>query len=181
MLIGVVVCPTILAFSGGCERERSDRRVRPTATPGWATRLWRVILSRLPAVRPLLLLIVDERLACEVVLEVAIAEAPAPVEASVLVNCHRVGRMDIGTDDVPDARSLVVTFGIDAVNLNPLRISVENPPADGVEPDRISTPSILPLEVDELSVQSGRNSSGLKRAGYFVVFVRRSHGARLAA
>jgi hypothetical protein len=29
-------CPTILAFSGGRERERSDRRVRPTATPRWA-------------------------------------------------------------------------------------------------------------------------------------------------
>jgi hypothetical protein len=25
---------TVLAFSGGRERERSDRRVRPTATPG---------------------------------------------------------------------------------------------------------------------------------------------------
>jgi hypothetical protein len=32
---GVPVCPTILAFSGGREREQSDRRVRPTATPGW--------------------------------------------------------------------------------------------------------------------------------------------------
>ena len=28
--------PNELAFSGGRERERSDRRVRPTATPGWA-------------------------------------------------------------------------------------------------------------------------------------------------
>jgi hypothetical protein len=32
----ILVRPTILAFSGGRERERSDRRVRPTATPGWA-------------------------------------------------------------------------------------------------------------------------------------------------
>jgi hypothetical protein len=31
----VVVRPTILAFSGGRERERSDRRARPTAMPGW--------------------------------------------------------------------------------------------------------------------------------------------------
>ena len=29
-----LVRPTILAFSGGRERERSDRRARPTATPG---------------------------------------------------------------------------------------------------------------------------------------------------
>ena len=86
--------------------------------------------------------------------------------------------MDIGTDHVPNARSLIVTFGIDAVSLNPLRISVENPPPDGVESDRISTSSILPLELDELSVQSGRNSGALKRAGYFVVFVCRPHGAR---
>ena len=27
---------TILAFNGGRERKRSDRRVRPTATPSWA-------------------------------------------------------------------------------------------------------------------------------------------------
>jgi hypothetical protein len=27
---------TILPFSGGRERERSDRRGRPSATPGWA-------------------------------------------------------------------------------------------------------------------------------------------------
>ena len=30
------VCPTILPFSGGRERERSDRPARPTATAGWA-------------------------------------------------------------------------------------------------------------------------------------------------
>jgi hypothetical protein len=31
----VLVCPTILPFSGGSERERSDRRARPSATAGW--------------------------------------------------------------------------------------------------------------------------------------------------
>jgi hypothetical protein len=30
----VLVCPTILPFSGEREREQSDRRVRPTATAG---------------------------------------------------------------------------------------------------------------------------------------------------
>jgi hypothetical protein len=32
------VWPTILPFSGGCERERSDRRARPSATAGWTAR-----------------------------------------------------------------------------------------------------------------------------------------------
>src|SRR5687767_3376734 len=35
-LVRILVCPTIPAFSGRRERERSGRRVCPTAAPSWA-------------------------------------------------------------------------------------------------------------------------------------------------
>jgi hypothetical protein len=45
LVLGVQV--TILAFSGERERERSDRRGRPPATPGWAaTGFLSAILAR---------------------------------------------------------------------------------------------------------------------------------------
>src|SRR5262245_24576754 len=58
---------------------------------------------------------VDDGLAGEVVIEMTITQTPAPVEAPLLVDGHRVGRMYIGADHVPDIRSLIVSFSINAI------------------------------------------------------------------